>query len=96
MESTTKDYGIGVCCPWPRNSFLYRGLYSHNALREGPQDDFDLPAEQLEAAATASEERRKENHRRQEKNRRNPPEAGEPRARQFKDEQAYLLILPLL
>lgn len=51
MHSTSKDYGIGSCCLWPRDSFSYLGLCSHNALLEMVLGDFDLSAEQLEALA---------------------------------------------
>ncbi len=59
MYSTTKDYGIGSCYPWPRDSFTYRGLCSHNACSEHVKGDLDLSAEQLEAIAAEVNEKRR-------------------------------------
>lgn len=60
MKSRDKDYNMGSCCPWPRSSFTYGGLCSHNALWEKPAGDFELTEEQLEEmAAEAKEKKRK-------------------------------------
>lgn len=57
MQSSNGDYGMGSCCPWPRQSFQYAGLCSHNPLIEAVHGDFDLAAEQLEALAAARKKR---------------------------------------
>ena len=57
MRSTSKDYGIGFCCPWPRDSFTYGGLCSHNPLFEKVNGNFGLSAEQLEALAADTKEK---------------------------------------
>lgn len=56
MRSNNKDYGMGACCPWPRESFTYRGLCSHNALIEQVSGKIDLSGEQLEALAAEIKE----------------------------------------
>ena len=60
MQSTTKDYRMGSCCPWDRDSFAYRGLCSHNALSEAVKGDFDLSAEELESIAEDVREKNRE------------------------------------
>ncbi|KAH0363440.1 heat shock protein 70, partial [Aureobasidium melanogenum] len=62
MRSFTKDYGIGSCCPWPRDEddFEYRGLCSHSSMAEGVLGDFDLTPEQLEALSVEAKSRKKE------------------------------------
>ena len=57
MRSKDKDYRMGACCPWPRDSYRYGGLCSHNALLEGVNGNFDLSAEQLEAVAADIKEK---------------------------------------
>lgn len=57
MKSEDKDYGMSTCCPWPRDSFSYRGLCSHNALLERISGNFDLSGEQLEAIAAEIKEK---------------------------------------
>jgi len=57
MKSNSKDYGMSASCPWPRASFLYRGLCSHNAMSEGVAGDFDLSSEQLEEMAAVVKEK---------------------------------------
>ena len=68
MQSKIKDYDMANCCPWPRDSFSYGGLCSHNALWEGIAGDIDLTVEQLEdIVARAKELQRswKKNYRKQ-------------------------------
>lgn len=48
MYSASKDYGIAACCPWKLDSFSYRGLSNHSALRERPRGDFNLTEAQLQ------------------------------------------------
>lgn len=48
---------MGICCPWPRDSYSYGGLCSHDALLEMVAGDFDLSAEQLEAIAADIKEK---------------------------------------
>lgn len=55
--SEVKDYGIGICCPRPRDSFSYGGLCSHNALIKMVVGNFDLSDEQLEAIAAEIKEK---------------------------------------
>jgi len=57
MKSKVKDYGMHICCPWPRDSFSYGGLCSHNALTEMVAGNFDLSGEQLEAIAAEIKEK---------------------------------------
>lgn len=62
MKSKVKDYGLGICCPWPRDSFSYGGLCSHNALLEMVAGDFDLSGEQLEVIAAEIKEKNRLYH----------------------------------
>ncbi|KAG8161690.1 hypothetical protein KVR01_008677 [Diaporthe batatas] len=55
MRSITKDYGIGSCCPWPRDSFTYGGLCSHSSLNDPMRARLDLSAEQLELLASQND-----------------------------------------
>ncbi len=57
MRSKDKDYGMGACCPWPRGSYRYGGLCSHNALLEKVAGNFDLSPEQLDAVAADIKEK---------------------------------------
>lgn len=57
MLSQSKDYGMLGICPWPKDTFRYRSLYSHNPMWEGIKGDFDLSAEQLEEMAVAIKEK---------------------------------------
>ncbi|RYO30883.1 hypothetical protein AA0111_g5329 [Alternaria arborescens] len=60
MKSSTKDYHMGSCCPWPRQKglFGYGGLCNHNPLTESVVGNFDLTAQQLTALDVANRERR--------------------------------------
>ncbi|KAK4084475.1 uncharacterized protein Triagg1_955 [Trichoderma aggressivum f. europaeum] len=51
MYSVNKDYNMGQCCPWPRESFSYGGLGSHSPLLEGIVGNLELSPEQLEQLA---------------------------------------------
>ena len=62
MRSDHKDYGMAACCYWPRDSFSYRGLCSHNALIDTVVGDFGFSDEQLEAMAAAVKEKNKQTH----------------------------------
>lgn len=55
MYSKDKDYQIGSCCLWPRESFTYGGLCSHSALNDLVKADLKLSAEQLEMLAAQNE-----------------------------------------
>ncbi|OAL22130.1 hsp72-like protein [Fonsecaea nubica] len=60
MKSTEKDYSYGDFCPWPRQSFQYGGLCSHNALLEGVggnEKDLDFTPEELEEIDAAVKEK---------------------------------------
>lgn len=48
MHPKVKDYQIASCCPWPRESFTYGGLCSHNALIDPIRANVDLSAKELE------------------------------------------------
>ena len=63
MKSATKDYGMGICCPWSRDTFTYGGFGSHNALMERVAGNFDLSKEQLEALAAETKEKTRLNDR---------------------------------
>lgn len=57
MQSENKDYGMSSCCPWPRDSFSYGGLCSHNSLLEMVAGNFDLSGEQLDIIAAEIKEK---------------------------------------
>jgi len=60
MYKENTDYGYGRFCPWPKESFEYGGLCSHNALMERPHGDPFTSAEDLEAIAAARKAYRRE------------------------------------
>ena len=51
-----KMYGCPAICLWPRISFEWNGLCSHNALLDNIQGDLELTQEQLEAGGDAPDE----------------------------------------
>ena len=61
MVSKDSDYGMGDCCPWPRDLFSYGGLCGHNPLHEGLIGNLDLTAEQLEDVAARAKETERAN-----------------------------------
>lgn len=63
MHSKTKDYMMGACCHWSRESFTYDGLCGHNALIEGVLGEFDLTREQRETLAAAAKVGRQKRNR---------------------------------
>lgn len=58
MQSTQKDYGVGECCPWPRDAMPYIGLCSHSPLLEAVRGDLDLTPAQLESLAEEAKKRK--------------------------------------
>lgn len=56
-KSTAKQYGMGECCPWPRESFEYGGLCTHSSLTEAIASDFDLSPEELEKISAMIKEK---------------------------------------
>lgn len=65
MYSKDKDYQIGSCCPWPRDSFTYGGLCSHSPLNDRFKANIDMSAEELELLVAQNAE----NHRLRERQR---------------------------
>lgn len=57
VKSRKKNYNMGSCCPWLRDSFTYPGLCTHNTLLESVLGDLGLPGEELKIVATVREER---------------------------------------
>jgi hypothetical protein len=58
MWKRKTPYGFEGVCPWPRTSFEWDGLCSHNALAEGvPKGAFDFTPEQLRAIDAAVKEK---------------------------------------
>ncbi|GIZ43039.1 hypothetical protein CKM354_000628300 [Cercospora kikuchii] len=53
LRSLKKDYGMGACCPWARDTglFSYRGLNTRGSLVEGINGNLGLSADELAAAA---------------------------------------------
>lgn len=58
MKRKDIDYGIDICCRWPRALIKYGGLCSHNALLEGVIGNFGLSAEELETIHAQGQARR--------------------------------------
>ncbi|KAM0151871.1 hypothetical protein ACHAPG_007994 [Botrytis cinerea] len=61
MKSSTKDYNLGECCYWARDSFPYGGLCSHSALWEGVEG-LELTPQELSDIAAALKVKNKERH----------------------------------
>lgn len=62
IKSKWKYDRIGHIHFWPRDSFVYEGLCSHNPLHEGVTGAFTMTPGQREAFAKAKEERRIDVH----------------------------------
>ncbi|KAJ4861719.1 hypothetical protein T069G_02673 [Trichoderma breve] len=60
MQSRKKDYKMGSYCPWPRDSFTYHGLCTHNALFEAIVGDLKLSPEELKVLARIRDERERQ------------------------------------
>ena len=65
LYSKDKDYKMGACTPWPRDSFTYHGLCNHSALNERVNGNFDLTADQLTSLAALVKERSRQRAREQ-------------------------------
>lgn len=60
LHRHNKSYGLGDICPWPRDTFQWSGLCSHNPLIEGirsNEHDLDFTAEQLQQMAAQIKEK---------------------------------------
>ena len=57
MYSSSEDYGMSTCRPWPLESITYGGLCSHSAFTDPVAGNFDLSAEDLDLLTKQAKER---------------------------------------